>query len=78
MDTAIRNRYLPWIALTELELGLSVAISIEESILKIARVARGNNNNMSSTVPITDFTFDLDRLPKVQQTFCATLIGCKG
>jgi UDP-glucuronate decarboxylase len=39
-DTAIRNRYLPSIAKAKAELGLCVATSIEEAILKIARVAR--------------------------------------
>jgi hypothetical protein len=42
-DTAIRNRYLPSIAKAKAELGLGVATSIEEAILKVARAARGNN-----------------------------------
>lgn len=75
--TAISNRYLPWIGKKEVELGMSVATSIKESILKTAQLAIGNNNNMSSTLPISDPTFDLDRLPKVQQKFCATFVGCK-
>lgn len=39
-DNAIRNRYLPSIVKARAELGLYVATSIEEAILKIARVAR--------------------------------------